>query len=104
MQYLMRHFTMSLIKRVSKQLSEDKGYRCERLVSNRSKWNRYLTKLEKVFKIVTDLINCNKDINDLNKANESLESVISKIRKTSNDILRDELDDKIKETELKICA
>ena len=53
---------------------------------------------------MTDLINCNKDINDLNKANESLESVISKIRKTSNDILRDELDDKIKETELKICA
>ena len=37
MQYLMRHFTMSLIKRVSKQLSEDKSYRCERLVSNRSK-------------------------------------------------------------------
>ena len=40
---------------------EDEGYRDERLVSSRSKRNRYLTKLEKVMKIVTDLIDCNRD-------------------------------------------
>ena len=51
---------------------------------------------------MTDLIDCNRDINEINKANEYLESVISKIRKTTNDILRDKLDDKIKETDLKI--
>ena len=55
-------------------------------------------------KIVTDLIDCNRDIIDVNKANESLESVISKIGKATNYILRDELDDKIKETDLKICT
>ena len=55
-------------------------------------------------KIVTDLIDCNRDIIDVNKANESLESVISKIGKTTNDILRDESDDKIKERDLKICT
>ena len=40
---------------------EDEGYRDERLVSSRSKRNRYLTKLEKVMKIVTDLNDCNRD-------------------------------------------
>ena len=95
---------MSLTKRVLKQwqFPEDEGYRDKRLVSSRSKRNRYLTKLENVIKIVTDLIDCNRDTNEINKANEYLESVISKIRKTTKDILRDELDDKIKETDLKI--
>ena len=51
---------------------------------------------------MTDLTDCNGDINDVNKANESLESVISKTRTTTNNILREELDDKIKETDLKI--
>ena len=41
---------------------------------------------------------------EISKANESSESVIKKIRKPTNDILRDELDDKIKETDLKICT
>lgn len=53
---------------------------------------------------MTDLTDCNRDINDVNKANESLDSVISKIRKTTNNILREELEDKIKETDLKICT
>ena len=53
---------------------------------------------------MTDLIDCNRDINDVNKANESLESVITKIRKTSKDILREELEGKIKEMDLKVCA
>ena len=79
-----------------REFPEDKGYRDERLVSSRSKRNRYLTKLEKVIEIVTDLTDCNRDIN------ESLESAISKIRKTTNNILREELEDKIKETDLKI--
>ena len=51
---------------------------------------------------MTDLIDCNRDTNEINKANEYLESVISKIRKTTKDILSDELDDKINETDLKI--
>ena len=97
---------MSLTKRVLKQhqFPEDEGYRDEHLVSSRSKRNRYLTKLEKVIKIVTDLIDCNRDINEINKANESLESVISKICKTTNNISSDELEDEIKETDLKIYA
>ena len=86
------------------EFPEDKGYRDKRLVSSRSKKNGYLTKLEKAIKIVTDLIDCNTDINDINKGNESLESVISKILKTTNNILRDELEDKIKETDLKIIT
>ena len=75
-----------------RQFPEGEGFRDERLVIRRSKRNRYVTKLEKVIKTVTDLNDCNRDINDVNKANESLESVISKIHKTTNDILRDELD------------
>ena len=51
---------------------------------------------------MTDLTDCNWNIHDVNKAHESLEIAVSKIRKTTNDILRDELDDKIKETDLKI--
>ena len=49
---------MSLTKRVLKQrlFPEDEGYRYEGLVSSRSKKNRYLTKLEKVIKTVTKLI------------------------------------------------
>ena len=50
---------------------------------------------------MTDLIDC---INDVNKANESLESVISKMHKTTNNTLRNALDNKIKETNLKICT
>ena len=53
---------------------------------------------------MTDLIDCNRYINDVNKANEYLESVITKIRKTSKDILREELERKIKEMDLKVCA
>ena len=70
----MRRNTMSLTKRVLKQhqFPEDKGYRDELSVSSRSKRNRYLTKLEKVIKIVTDLIDRNRDINEINQANESL--------------------------------
>ena len=51
---------MSLTKRVSKQrqFREDEGYRDESLVISRSKRNRYVTKLEKVIKAVTDLIDC----------------------------------------------
>ena len=102
----MHHNTRSLTKIMSKQrqFPEDEGYRDEHLVSSRNKKNRYLTKLEKAIKTVTDLIDCNRDINDVNKSNESLESVISKICKITNDILRDELDDKIKEMDLKVCT
>ena len=53
---------------------------------------------------MTYLTDCNRDIHDVTKANESLEIIVSKIRKTTNDILRDELDDKIKVTDLKICT
>ena len=53
---------------------------------------------------MTDLYDCNRDINVVNNANESLESVISKIRKATNDVLRNELDNKVKETDLKICT
>ena len=53
---------------------------------------------------MTDLTDGDRDINDVNKANESLESVISKIRTTTNNILREELEDKIKETDLKILT
>ena len=55
-------------------------------------------------KTMRDLIDCNRYVNNVNKDNESVESVINKIRKTNKDILRDELDDKIKETNLKICT
>ena len=97
---------MSLTKRVSKQrqFPEDEGCIDERLVSSRSTRNRYLTKLEKVIKTVTDLIDFNKDVNGVNKDNEPLESIISKIPTTTNDILRDELDDKIKEIDLNVCT
>ena len=102
----MHHNTIRLTKRLSKQchFQENEDYRDESLVSNRSKRNRQLTKLEKLIETVTDLIGCNRDINDVNKANESLESVISKICQTTNNILRNGLDDKIKETDFKICT
>ena len=62
---------MSLTKKVLKQrqFPEDEACRNECLVNSRSERNRCLTKLEKVTKIVTDLIGCNRDINGVNKAN-----------------------------------
>ena len=97
---------MSLNKRESKprQFPEEEGYRDEHLVISRNKRKKHVTKLDKVIKTVTDLINSNADINDINKANESLENIISKIRKITNEILRHELDDEIKQTDLNLCT
>ena len=114
------------------QFPEEEGYGSEYLVSCRNKRRRYITKFNKAINTVTELITQNSDSDEINKSNDLLEVIINKIRKSddlleviinkirkSNDflevivnkirkliseILKYELNDKIKDQDLNVCT
>ena len=89
---------------IPRQFPEDEGYRSEYLVSCRNKRQRYITKFNKAINTVTELITQNSDSDDINKSNDLLEVIINKIRKLTSEILKHELNDKIKEQDLNVCT
>ena len=74
------------------------------LVSCRNKRQRYTTKFNKANNTVTELIIQNADIDEINKICDLLEVIINKIRKLTSEILKLELNDKIKEQDLNVCT
>ena len=93
-------------KRISipRQFPEEEGYRSNYLVSCRNKRQRYIAKFNKAVNTVTELTIQNADIDEINKINDLLEVIINKIRKLTSEILKHELNHKIKEQDLSICT
>ena len=87
---------------IPRQFPEEEGYRSEYLVSCRNKRQRYIAKFNKAINTVTELIIQNVDIDEINKSNDLLEVIINKIRKVTSEILKHELNDKIKEQDLNV--
>ena len=58
---------------------------------------RYITKFNKTINTVTELIIENTNTDEINKSNDFLEVIINKIHKLIPEILKRELNDKIKE-------
>ena len=65
---------------------------------------RYITKFNKTINTVTELIIENTNSDEINKSNDFLETVINKIHKLTLEILKRELNDKIKEQDLNFCT
>ena len=87
---------------IPRQFPEEEGYRSEYLVSCRNKRQRYIAKFNKAINTVTELIMQDVDIDEINKSNDLLEVIINKIRKVTSEILKHELNDKIKEQDLNV--
>ena len=85
-----------------RQFPEVEGYTSEYLVSYRNKRQRYIAKFNKAINTVTELIIQNADIDEINKSNDLLEVIIDKIRKLTSEILKHELNNKIKEQDLNV--
>ena len=81
---------------IRRQFPEEESYRSEYLVSCRNKRQRYITKFNKAINTVTELIIQNSDSDEVNKSNNLLKVIINKILKFTSEILKHELNDKIK--------
>ena len=85
---------------IPRQFPEEEGCRSEHLVRCRNKRQRYIAKFNKAIHTVTEFIIQNADIDEINKSNSLLEIIVDKIRKLTSEILKHELNDKIKEQDL----
>ena len=64
--------------------------------------DRYIAKFNKAITTVTELIVQNDDIDEINRSNDLLEVIINNIRKLTSEILKQVLNDKIKEQDLNV--
>ena len=89
---------------IPRQFPEEEGYRSEYLVSCQNKRQRHITKFIKAINTVTELIIKNADIDKINESNDLLGVIINKICKLTSEILKQELNNKIKEQDLNVCT